>query len=133
MLLVGCEPSPLTLTEWGVDPAGSCSAHASPRQLALGAPTGVAGGASPHCGSRADAGLDYLWVQARSSDRLACPTTPGVGGDKADDASEGRGDRVRFASRSPMASELVAYFLGAGSSPRHFASRPPLADVVVGS
>ena len=31
--------------------------------------------------------------------RLACPTVPTIGGDKASDISEGHGDRVRFTSR----------------------------------
>ena len=55
-----------------------------------------------------------MGVRARSSDHLACPAMPEAGGGKADDASEGRSDRVRFASLSLVVPELAARFLGAG-------------------
>ena len=74
-----------------------------------------------------------MGVRALSSDHLACPAMPEAGGGKADDASEGHGNRVRFACRSPMASELVASFLGVGTSLCLSASCPPLTNAGVGS
>ena len=110
---MGCNPRPLTSTEGGVDLAGSRLAHEPSRPPAHDMPTGAAGGASPHCGSRTNASPDDAWVRGHSSKRC--------------------GDRVLFASRSPTASELAARLLGAGASPRLSASHPPLADTAVGS
>jgi hypothetical protein len=115
---MGHDPRPLTLTRAGVDPAGSRMAHESPRPSAHGAPTRVADGVSSHCGSRARTDPEDVVVRANSSDCLAYPVMPRAGGDKADDTSEGRNDRVRFASCSPTVSELTARFLGTGTSSR---------------
>ena len=112
---------------------GSCSAYESPRPSAQGTLTGAAGGASSRCESRTSAGPNDAWAQAHSSDRLACSVAPAAGGDKTGDATEGRGDCVCFASRSPMESMLAACFLGVGTSLRLSASCSPPVDATTGS
>ena len=76
------------------------SVRERPRSLACGETTEATGGASPHWGSCTRADREDAGERTGSSDQSACFATLGVGGYGANNASEGRGDCTRFASRS---------------------------------
>ncbi|XP_066341595.1 cell wall protein DAN4-like [Miscanthus floridulus] len=161
--LPGCDPCPLTLDGGGVIPTGSCPACGSLRPLARDSPTGAVDGASSNCktrvarapvyssdhpdcstvptASRASSGYEPgigtgpigARVSVRSSDHPARSAVSATGDDGTSDTTEGRGDRVRFAARPPMASAPIARFLDTGTSACRAASYSSPADVTIGS
>lgn len=130
---MGHHPRPLTSIEGGADPADSQLVRGSPRPPAHGTPAGATDGASPYCGSCTRTDPEDVGVQARSSNRLACPAMLEAMGGEDNDASEGRGDHTRFTSRSMAVSELMVCFLDTGTSPRFFIACPLPVDAAVGA
>jgi len=83
---------------------------------------------------RAHAPTPQMWgARTCSSDWPVCPTMLRAGGCRANDASEGHGDRARFTSRSMEVSSLAARFLDSGTLARFSVSCPPPMDAAVGS
>ncbi|XP_066343986.1 uncharacterized protein [Miscanthus floridulus] len=162
-ILIPGIPKPLTEDRVRANPTCSYLACGSPRPLAQGSPTRAAAGVSPDYESRIDRApvcpsdcSDYLATftagrassgckfgvgtgpaaahsPGRSSDCSARLAVSATGNDGAGNTIEGRGDRVRFAARSPTVSVLAARFFNVGTYARRAASCSPPVDITMGS